>query len=143
MHSEAAWSELSLTPLMMYSRNVDDYIVYWGGVGMTRSHALSLASEIFLKIWASPQVKRKIWEDFQRMYYAGAFKTSRWDNNLRGMQAMAGDHYIAERYYGYIKQALLAKLTSQDSLDSIRLLPSSPSEVLSWFRKDHNTLTAD
>lgn len=131
MHSEAAWSMVNTRPVILYSRGVDGYIAYWCGVGMTHRQALSIAAEIYLGIWATPQMKKSMWDEFVKIYHAGGFQTRDWDGALSNMtyRLMPGSLYdvAGESHYGFLKNRILHKLGSPIKI------PDDPREVLQWF----------
>jgi len=150
MHSESIWSELGYKPIMLYSKKVDAYIVYWRGIGMTRRQALSIASGIFLGIWASPQVKQRMWEEFRQIYYAGGFNTTEWDPYVTRFDRDPSS--AGEQHYGFLLNRVILKLNKNSdgtflSPEYMRkaglcgLEPETPYEVLSWFRNDQATIT--
>lgn len=150
MHSEAMWSELGYKPILLYSKKVDAYIVYWRGVGMTQRQALSIASGIYLGIWASPQVKQKMWEEFRQIYYAGGFNTTEWDERMDVFQI--NDKTAAEQHYSFTLNRVIGKLNKNPQAGAMSpeymraaglcgLEPETPYEVLTWFQHDKANIT--
>lgn len=117
MHSEALWSIISTKPVMLYSKKNDAYLVYWCGLAMTRAMALTIAGEQFFKIWATPRMKRQIFEEWKKLYVSDAFKTRAWDGS--------GHDFI--QLYKYYHKTIYTKLHEAG------LLATDRREVLGWF----------
>jgi hypothetical protein len=114
MRSEHSWSLLDPKPVLLYLPHHDDYIVYWNGIAMTHSISLCMTME-YLGIWPTPEMKSAIENNYQKLYYAGAFGTRAWD------------HIVAERnIYSYLK-----KIMSEHVSKVIE--GRSGQELLSWF----------
>lgn len=83
MRAEQSWSLLDPKPVLLYLPKHDEYIVYWNGIAMTHSQALCMAMEFSAKIYATPEMKTAMQKTFERLYYAGAFLTRKWDSRLQ------------------------------------------------------------
>ena len=79
MHSEAGWSLLSPNPIIKYLPEFNEHIVYWCGIGMLHSTALTLACHHMANIYPGASVKAALYDKFLKLYNAGAFQTSDWD----------------------------------------------------------------
>ena len=114
MRSEHSWSLLDPKPVLLYLPRHDDYIVYWNGIAMTHSMALCMAMES-IGIWATPEMKTALEQNYQRLYYAGAFGTRAWDRIVS-----------EQNVFTYLKKAM------KDHLKTV-MEGKSGQEVLSWF----------
>ena len=94
MRSEHSWSLLDPKPVLLYLRNLDEYIVYWNGVVMPHTMALAMAMES-IQIYATPEMKLAMEETYRRIYYANGFETRAWDNK-------AGEGNV----YSYLKRIM-------------------------------------
>lgn len=81
MIAEKSWSMVDPKPVMTYVSSSDDYIVYWNGVVMPHSMALCLAMEHF-GIFATPEMKYCMEQQFRDLYYANAFQRRDWDEKV-------------------------------------------------------------
>lgn len=116
MRSEQSWSMLDPKPVLLYLKNLDEYIVYWNGKVMPHTMAMNMALEYF-GIYATPEMKTAMEQNYQKIYYANGFDTRAWDLK------------VAESpLYPYLKRVMKEHL---DTLlgDSKRDI----SEVLGWF----------
>lgn len=84
MREESAWSLLTPTPVCLYHPKSDAHIVYWHGVGMSRSSALILMCQIWGLSYPTEKMKRAALEEFTRAYYLGAFGDVDWETSFRG-----------------------------------------------------------
>ena len=123
MRSEHSWSILDPRPVLLYRRNVDEYIVYWNGIVMPHSMALAMSMEYF-GVWSTPEMKTAMEQNYRKIYYANGFDTRAWDLKV-----------TESPIYPYLKRIM------KEHLD--RVVPSKEaSEVLGWFdykraRKDN------
>ena len=62
--AEKTWSLLDPKPVLKYLQHHDEYIVYWNGMAMTHSQALSLAMEK-LGIYPTPEMKSAMQDTFE------------------------------------------------------------------------------
>jgi len=116
MREEYTWSLVDPKPILVYLEHYDAYIVYWNGIVMTHNQALCLAMEISCGNYITPEMKKKLQENFLKLYYSNAFGRRDWDD-------------IIECYsysYDFQKKKLIEHVKSliKDML---------PSDVLSWF----------
>jgi len=114
MRSEQSWSLLDPKPIMLYLKNLDEYIVYWNGIAMTHSMALCAAME-HLGIYATPEMKTALEQNYQRIYYANGFDTRAWDLKV-----------ASSPVYPYIKRLMKEHLEKY-------LAGKDPKDVLRWF----------
>jgi hypothetical protein len=127
MRPEQTWSLLDPKPVLLYISKCDEYIVYWNGIAMTHKMALCMAMEYSSGIYATPEMKTALEQDYERLYYSGAFNTRAWDSKV-------ADSPI----YPYLKRIMKEHLTK------IIQEPKRPAhEVLGWFnyskaRKESN-----
>jgi hypothetical protein len=68
MHSEAGWSLLSPNPIIKYLPEFDEHIVYWCGIGMLHSTALTLACHHMANIYPGASVKAALYDKFLKLY---------------------------------------------------------------------------
>ena len=126
MRSEQAWSLIDPKPVLLYISSCDEYIVYWNGVAMTHKMALCMAME-YAGIYATPEMKTAMEQDYERLYYSNAFKTRAWDLKV-----------CDSPIYPYLKRIM------KEHLVKVIHEPKRPaSEVLGWFnysraRKEEN-----
>lgn len=78
MRSSHSWSLLNPRPCLIYLQKHDEYIVYWNGIVMPHSMALSMSMEKF-GIYPSMSMKAAMIANYHRLYYANAFETREWD----------------------------------------------------------------
>ncbi len=116
MRAEQSWSLLDPKPVLLYLAHHDDYIVYWNGIAMTHSQALCMAMESSASIYATPEMKTALQKNFEKLYYANAFKTRAWD----GMVGHGG------HVYEHQKRWMQEHLNKQ-----VKDRPTP--EVLGWF----------
>ena len=116
MRSEQSWSLIDPKPVLLYLPNLDEYIVYWNGKVMPHAMALNIALETY-GIYATPEMKTAMEQNYQRIYYANGFATRAWDRKVADSPL-----------YPYLKRVM------KDHLEN--LLGESKrdiSEVLGWF----------
>lgn len=124
MRSEHSWSMLDPKPVLLYLNNVDEYIVYWNGIAMTHSIALCMTMEHF-GIWATPEMKTAMEQDYRRVYYANGFATRAWDLKVADSSV-----------YPYLKRIMMEHVKKT-------IEGKEAKEVLEWFdysraRKEEN-----
>lgn len=115
MRSEQSWSLLDPKPVLLYLPRLDEYIVYWNGIALTHSMALCAAMEQCSGIWATPEMKTTLEQNYQKIYYAGGFDTRAWDKKVE-----------SSPIYPYVKRILAEHIKAV-------VENKSPAEVLSWF----------
>jgi hypothetical protein len=116
MRSELSWSVLDPKPVLLYIRNSDEYICYWNGIAMTHTMAMNMALEPF-GIFATPEMKTSMEQDYRRIYYAGGFDTRAWDFKVS-----------ESPIYPYVKR-LMAEHIKKTIAEQKRPI----AEVLGWF----------
>ena len=116
MRSELSWSVLDPKPVLLYIRNSDEYICYWNGIAMTHTMAMNMALEPF-GIFATPEMKTSMEQDYRRIYYAGGFDTRAWDFKVS-----------ESPIYPYVKR-LMAEHIKKTIAEQQRPI----AEVLGWF----------
>lgn len=117
MRSEQTWSLLDPKPVLLYVSKCDEYIVYWNGVAITHKMALCMAMEYASGIYATPEMKTALEEDYKKLYYSGAFNTRAWDLK------------VAESpVFPYLK-----RIMKQHLIELIQEPKRPASEVLGWF----------
>lgn len=127
MRAEQSWSLLDPKPVLLYIANCDEYIVYWNGAVMPHKMALCMAMEYASGIYPTPEMKTALEQDYERLYYSGAFNTRAWDLRV-----------CDSPLYPYLKRIM------KDHLFKLIQEPERPAqEVLSWFdysraRKEEN-----
>lgn len=116
MRSEHSWSLLDPKPVLLYLKNLDEYIVYWNGIALTHIMAMNAAVEYF-GIYPTPEMKTAMEKDYRRIYYANGFDTRAWD------------YKVSESpIYPYVKRLL------KEHMDRTIAEPKKEiSDVLSWF----------
>jgi hypothetical protein len=114
MRSEQSWSLLDPKPVLLYLSNSDEYIVYWNGITMTHTMALCMAMEHF-GIWATPEMKTHMEQDYERIYYANGFQTRAWDGKVS-----------TSPVYPYLKRIMLEHVKKV-------IEGREAKEVLGWF----------
>jgi hypothetical protein len=124
MRSEHTWSLLDPRPVLLYLDKSDEYIVYWNGVVMPHTMALSMAMEHY-GVWATPEMKTAMEKDYERIYYANGFNTRAWDSKVSSSPV-----------YPYLKRIMA------DHLKTV-LEGKEAKDVLGWFdysraRKEEN-----
>ena len=128
MRSEHSWSLLDPRPVLLYLDHLDEYIVYWNGIATTHLMALNFSMEYY-GMYATPEMKTAMEQNYRKIYYANGFQTRAWDLK------------VAESpVYPYTKRLLqehCKKLIDDQSRDI--------EEVLGWFdyskaRKEKNVL---
>lgn len=117
MTAAKSWSLLDPRPQLVKVSSVDDYIVYWNGIVMPHSMALSMAMQV-LGIYPSPEMRRQMELNYEQLYFAGAFNTRAWDQRVI--------NGLLYPYLSRIMEPHVAKTT--EGLD--------PRVVLSWFSYD-------
>ena len=80
MRSEASWSLLDPRPVCFYDQEYDAHLVYWNGVLMTRTYAVMIYSNLWLNMYATRSMKKSAWEEYNRVYRSGGFRTREWDS---------------------------------------------------------------
>lgn len=118
MRSEHSWSLLDHKPVLLYLQKHDEYIVYWNGIAMTHSQALSMAME-YCGIYATPEMKMSMQNTYEKLYYAGAFETRAWDRQVGSSEPV----FSAQKKW------------MKDHLEKV-IRDKDPKEVLGWF--DYN-----
>jgi hypothetical protein len=127
MRSEQSWSLIDPKPVLLYISSCDEYIVYWNGVAMTHKMALCMAMEHASGVYATPEMKTALEQDYERLYYSNAFKTRAWDLKVADSPV-----------YPFLKRIM------KEHLIKIIREPKRPAqEVLGWFdysraRKEEN-----
>ena len=116
MRSELSWSLLDPKPVLLYIPNNDEYICYWNGIAMTHTMALNMALEPF-GIFATPEMKTAMENDYRRIYYSNGFDTRAWDFKVSGSPI-----------YPYVKR-LMAEHIKKNIIEK----PRDIAEVLGWF----------
>ena len=114
MRSEQSWSLLDPKPVLLYIPKLDEYIVYWNGIVMTHSMALCMSMEQF-GVWATPEMKTAMENDYQRIYYANGFNTRAWDLKV-----------ASSPVYPYLKRIM------QEHLKKV-IEKKEARDVLGWF----------
>lgn len=114
MRSEHSWSLLDPKPVLLYLENVDEYIVYWNGKVMPHTMALCMAME-HCGIYATPEMKESLENDYQRIYYANGFNTRAWDLRV-----------LDRTLYPFLKRIM------KEHLDKL-IAGKETKEVLGWF----------
>lgn len=135
MHSEIAWSKLDPKPIMLYLKKLDEYIVYWVGVGMSRKHGIMLASSLYFNIWPNPKMKLEAWKEFKKIYYSNGFDTRDWDATLRSLSPGASEQSQATAHYNYIKHHVTLNIYKKEG--GLMYNPDDPRELLNWFRPEY------
>ena len=115
MRSEHSWSLLDPKPVLLYLPKCDDYIVYWNGVAMSHSIALCMAME-WIGVYATPEMKKHLEENYRRIYHANGFDTRAWDGIVESDQPI----------YSYLKRIMKEHLSKC-------LADKEPKDVLQWF----------
>jgi hypothetical protein len=118
MRSEQSWSLIDPRPVLLYLSHHDDYIVYWNGVAMTHSMALSMAMEIAMGVYPTPEMKNAMEQNYEKLYYANAFNTRAWDSIVKETPI-----------YPYLKKVMT------DHLKKV-IEGKPPHELLGWFNYD-------
>jgi cobalamin biosynthesis Co2+ chelatase CbiK len=116
MRSEQSWSLLDPKPVLLYLQNVDEYIVYWNGIAMIHTMALNMALEQF-GVYATPEMKTSMEQDYRKVYYANGFETRKWDFKVS-----------ESPIYPYVKRLMMEHLKT-----NIAEKNKPISEVLGWF----------
>ncbi len=116
MRSEQSWSLIDPKPVLLYLKHLDEYIVYWNGVVMPHTMALNISMECF-GIYATPEMKTAMEQNYRKIYYSNGFATRAWDLK------------VAESpLYPYMKRVM------KDHLErTIGAAVRDISEVLGWF----------
>lgn len=113
-----SWSLLDPKPICYYDTHTSTHLAVWNGIYMTRNQAMMIASEKFMRIWATPTMKERAWQEFKKCYYSGGFGHRDWDNTLERLDH-AGSHYN-----------MLTRLMSKH----LQTLPQYDGRtVISWF----------
>ena len=115
MRSEQSWSLIDPKPIILYIAKCDEYIVYWNGIVMPHKMALAMSMERACSIYSTPEMKRAMEHDYEKLYYSGAFETRAWDQRVENSSL-----------YDYLKRVM------KDHLDKV-MENRDPKEVLSWF----------
>lgn len=76
---ERAWSMLDTKPVILYLTHHDEFIVVWNGIVMPYIFAQCMAAERF-GVYISPAMCDALKNTYNRLYYAGAFRTREWDH---------------------------------------------------------------
>ncbi len=116
MRSEHSWSLLDPRPVMLYLENLDEYIVYCNGIATTHLMALNFAMEYY-GMYATPEMKTAMEQNYRKIYYANGFQTRAWDLKVS-----------ESPIYPYTKRLLqehCKKIIDDQGRDI--------AEVLSWF----------
>lgn len=114
MRSEQSWSLLDPKPVLVYLKNLDEYIVYWNNIAMTHPMALCMAMEN-LGIYPTPEMKSALESNYKKIYYANGFDTRAWDYKVS-----------SSPIYPYLKRIM------QEHLKKV-LENKEPKDVLAWF----------
>jgi cobalamin biosynthesis Co2+ chelatase CbiK len=114
MRSEHSWSLIDPKPVLLYLDNVDEYIVYWNGVVMPHTMALSMTMEFF-GIYPTPEMKTALEKTYRTIYYSNGFDTRAWDKKVE-----------AGPLYPFIKRIMTEHLKKV-------LENKDASQVLTWF----------
>lgn len=126
MRSECSWSLLSDRPVIFYDEHYDAHLCYWNGVGMTKTYALLIVSSGFFNMHPNDSQKMHAWNEYERVYRAGAFHTKDWDTLLEWTAPASAMH-------GYL-QSLITK-NDQYFLKNLRD-KYTPQQALGWFSRD-------
>lgn len=122
MRSEAAWSYLDPKPICIYDPKYDAHLVYWNGVGMTRSYALMIYSSVWMQLYFPDSAKKVAWEEFNKIYRSGAFSTRAWD------------HTIDSKDWSNFHNLLIKFISKKDPNFFTQLKAKySPDQAISWF----------
>lgn len=124
MRSEQSWSLLDPKPVLLYLRNLDEYICYWNGIVMPHTMALCMAMEYF-GIWPTPEMKTAMEKDYERIYYANGFATRAWDERVSSSPV-----------YPYLKRIMGEHMKTA-------IEGRSASDVLGWFNYNRARTTVD
>ena len=116
MRSEQSWSLLDPKPVLLFVEQSNEYICYWNGIAMTHTMALNMSLEPF-GIFATPEMKTAMEQDYRRVYYANGFDTRAWDYKVNESPV-----------YPYVKR-LMAEHIKKVVVEQKRDI----SEVLGWF----------
>lgn len=95
MRDDCAWSLLDPRPLVIYDSTWDAHLCFWNGVGMTRSSALLIYSQMWLNSYAALSARTAAYDEYKRLYLAGAFHTTDWDKTLYLTPAMLHSRLIS------------------------------------------------
>jgi hypothetical protein len=134
MREEAAWSLLTPTPVCLYHPKSDAHIVYWHGVGMSRSSALILMCKIWGLSFPTLKMKTAALDEFTRAYYLGAFGTVDWESSFRGTTpAHYHNRLLSWMYRGKDGTALVEELKRCYTVQ----------EALEWFCSDNERTLDD
>lgn len=112
--AELAWSRLDPRPTLIFLLHHDEYMCVWNGVIMPMLHAQCLAAE-YLGIYQSPSVKEALDQHYHKLYYAGAFGSRAWDEQVKNRNT-----------YMLLKDIMANHLNTH-------LKDKSGPEIMSWF----------
>ena len=128
---QATWSKLSPVPSLHYHPHSASHIVYWNGVGMTRSTALMLVGAWWNFMWPTPKMKTKSYEEFVNAYRLGAFGNVNWDDIIKA---------DPQQYFPQITK-FVAKSTDQPVYELVKQY--TVQEALSWFKTANESVIED
>lgn len=75
--TEASWSTLSPNPIILYLKPIDEYIVYWRGIGMTYMQAMALTMYCY-GCTITPKMQEVLDKEFNLIYQANGFGDVDW-----------------------------------------------------------------
>lgn len=126
---QLTWSKLSHVPVLAYHRRSDSHLVYWNGVGMTRSHALLLVNGNWGISYATPKMKKAAYAEFLRAYELGAFGSVKW--------------HWDQTHDGYIS-GLVRWITKNDrSFFATLAQQYTAQDALRWFTSEQESIIDD
>lgn len=123
-NAERSWSMLDPRPIIIFLPKHDEYMCLWNGVIMPFLHAQCLAAE-YLGIYQGPSVKASLDEHYHRLYYAGAFGTRAWDEQV-----------CQRNTYNLLKDIMANHLNKT-------LKDRSGQEIISWFNLNNVVVKVD
>lgn len=121
-------SLLSPYPSIGYHLPSDSWVVYWGGIGMTRANALIILALIFDSQNISDRMLSYAIKDLARAYYLKAFASDPDVQAAGPFRAPASAEYANRKWH--IRQH--DQLHSAGIVDAIRNT-HTPQQALSWF----------
>lgn len=146
MTSEYSWSLLDPRPVLRYVEECDEYIVYWNGIVMPHLMALNFTMERF-NMYPSPEMKRMMASNYEKIYYSGGFGHRNWDEivrpaenttyNFRTKKTTTKDAATESRQQP-VTYSKIYNYLGRTMCDHINKLHEkySCSEMLDWFKYD-------
>lgn len=134
MRTELALTYISPKPYLVKDSLTGIDLCFWNGVCLTRNYGRAIAAEIWCNLYQSEIVKEALYQEHVRAYYAGAFKTDKWDANFK-KQTSQTMYTLLKSYLSKNNSTVNKKQYDGNFLVNLKNQYTAQ-EALSWFEKD-------